>query len=599
MPEDGLPYSYHTFLFPFIWKTSEDKTREDFEQILSVGIRWIDTSWRKEEIRTVMTKDEWFQDYAAFQYFTKAANNVIFNTQGDNVVKCYQYYKNSGRYIISKRSGVYDLKINRIRLNVYEVGIAVLVFELENETHRSLDAVNAINEYGRRINFPYLQNGDSHPLCADSISIKFGDEEFSKENFLETLEKIKTGDYAANRISLSYIMKPIQKLLDDVSDHEREAASIQLTTNRKHEFDKRYFVVNPCVDDRMFVCCVVIDNALSNTLKGCDMPKLSCFSNANVRLPAAVDGVVYDAKNGTHDAYMEGWADETTFVNQLYKFTYIENELSCQDPYMKIGILKKSLYTRWIHAGTIHGVTHHSFVCLTNSGVIPQVINPFLTQYVQMAILALAQRSVILMLEDEVALLSNKLAIEYNENDDDIDKFQENLKKIKRLQATYVKVQNQLLLSEITVQEQGCEMYEMLREQLYLEKNMNDLDIGMRNLRDVADIANAYFERQHDKKEMAMRKSQLEEQKRSEREEEEKRQKDEKSAERRFNRLALLFGISSIWEPFAMMFFDIEARCGYILWFVATLAFLTVIYIWYYKDNFKKKNSNHNPDGSA
>jgi cation transport ATPase len=216
-----------------------------------------------------------------------------------------------------------------------------------------------------------------------------------------------------------------------------------------------------------------------------------------------------------------------------------------------------------------------------------------------MAILALAQRSVILMLEDEVALLSNKLAIEYNENDDDIDKFQENLKKIKRLQATYVKVQNQLLLSEITVQEQGCEMYEMLREQLYLEKNMNDLDIGMRNLRDVADIANAYFERQHDKKEMAMRKSQLEEQKRSEREEEEKRQKDEKSAERRFNRLALLFGISSIWEPFAMMFFDIEARCGYILWFVATLAFLTVIYIWYYKDNFKKKNSNHNPDGSA
>mgnify|MGYP003288894950 FL=1 len=78
----ALPYSYHTFIFPFIWKTSKEIVRDDFEKILSVGRRWLDISWKSEKVRDeVENQQEWFQEYAAFQYFTKSANNIIFNTK--------------------------------------------------------------------------------------------------------------------------------------------------------------------------------------------------------------------------------------------------------------------------------------------------------------------------------------------------------------------------------------------------------------------------------------------------------------------------------------------------------------------------------------
>ena len=188
---------------------------------------------------------------------------------------------------------------------------------------------------------------------------------------------------------------------------------------------------------------------------------------------------------------MDGWADETTLPCQLYKFMYIENDLTCQSPEMRENLLRKSIYDRWIQSGTLYGVTHHSICCITNTFVDAPVVNPFLTEYVQMAVLVLAQRSVILMLEDAASEVSNKFMEGAEVSEDDIHE-------IGRLQARYVKIKNQMLLSEVTAQEQGVELYEMLREQLYIEKNMNDLDSSMNNLRDVSEITDDRLERDSD-----------------------------------------------------------------------------------------------------
>ncbi len=160
---------------------------------------------------------------------------------------------------------------------------------------------------------------------------------------------------------------------------------------------------------------------------------------------------------------------------------------------MRHELLKRSVYDRWIDWGTIHGVTHHSLICLTSAyeGIINSVINPFLTQYVQIAVLTVVQRAVILLLSDEAAEVANGFA-----GEDVIT--QEEIKSIERLQARYVTAQNQLLLSEVTAQEQGVEIYEMLQEQLYIKKNMDDLHSEIGNLRDVADIANSRLERAND-----------------------------------------------------------------------------------------------------
>lgn len=475
------PYSYHTFLFPFIWKTSEDKIREDFERILSVGTRWIDKSWKAEKIRDdVKECSEWFQDYAAFQYFTKSANNVIFNTRGDNLVKCYEYYQHKGNYSISKGDAEYHLVINNVRLNVYDIGIAVLIFELENHECKSLDDVNAINEYGRRINLPILIASDgkknvTHPICADKISISFGNITFT-EDYVKTMNSIGTDTtYLEKHVAMNYIMRPIQELLDGRGE---DNGGYEVTAHEGHQ-NHNVFYIKPCIDDRMFVCCLVRDDDYSNKIKDFDI--------ARGEYRYLSDCFTFNEK---------GRAEEYGLDLDIYKLMFIETSATSQSATMRHELLKRCVYDRWIDYGTIHGVTHHSMVCLTSAyeGIIDSVINPFLTEYVQLAVLTVVQRAVILLLSDEASEVANGFA-----GDEVITK--EEIESIEKLQARYVTAQNQLLLSEVTVQEQGVEIYGMLKNELYIKENMADLDSEISNLRDVADIANARLERLNDEEE--------------------------------------------------------------------------------------------------
>lgn len=578
----SLPYSYHTFLFPFIWKINSRVKRVEFDKILLIGEKWIECKW-EELIKTEKHQtefDDWFQNYQAYQYFTDAANNMIFNSKKNGVVKCYEYHKKGGSYIIIKDEKVYSLKINRIRLNVYDAGIAVLIFEMENLVHRALNEVNAINEYGRRINFPYLvepsidkktQNKKvSHALCADKIVIGFNDGEVFSEDYKKTLMNIQ--DFIHNnKISFSFVMKPIQDILDGGKN--------KITANEAHaENDK--FYIKPCVDDRMFVCCMVMDEKLSRELQGIDKDKISFLTDCDKRIYKDKNGKCIDSAGKKHDDYMEGWSDEETLSSRLYKLLYIETDLTCQDNQMKKELLASSVYKRWINKGTIYGVTHHSLVAVNSgaTGIINSVINPFLIEYVQMAILVLAQRSVILMLENEAATVSNTFH-------DDMDITQDKIKEIEWLQAKYVKLQNQLLLSEVTVQEQGVEIYEMLCQQLYILQNKKELDEQMNNLRDVANISNERLERESDKRKAKHDEAMI----KIERERELKQQELEKAEEKRFTILALILGVISICEPLAMLMND-DGRAANAVWFALSVFFIIVAFVYYKKSKNKNKS---------
>lgn len=539
-----LPYSYHTFLFPFIWKTNADVQLRDFERILKIGDRWIENNW--EEImksRDITVEDEklsWFQNYQAYQYFTTAANNAIFNADGKGVCRCYEYAGNHGKYIIVKGNETFELTINRIRLSVYDAGIGIIIFEMENHNYRDQDSVNKINEYGRRINFPYLMEG-SHTLCADKITIEFDDIGIKlEEDYLYTAEHIKEHiQDPEHPISLYYVMKPIQDILDGGTN--------QITSNPKHLNSK--FLIIPCTDDRMFVCCMVLDEKLSRELQGIGAERTSFLKDTDIRLKK-VGGSVIDMSGNRHDDYMEGWSDEETLSSRLYKLLFIEKELSCQDNMMKYELLDNCVYRRWINMGTIYGVTHHSLIGVNNgnTGILYSVINPFLTLYVQMAVITLAQRSVLLMLENEAASISDSFR-------DDADITMDELREIERLQRRYVKIQNQLLLSEITVQEQGVELYDMLRRQLYIDRNMADLDSEMNNLRDITNTANAQLERKSDKIE-----------------------------EHRLNAIGLLMGALAFIEPFAMaVMLSGDQKHEGVLWASLSLVFFVLIWIYFFR----------------
>ena len=586
-----LPYSYHTFLFPFIWKTDPAVRREDFERIIDTEKRWKKCVWSEliDPSGYEPEKNEWFWYYQAYQYFTDAANNVIFDANGAGIVCCYEYYKKTGTYSIhkkekdeekSKETGetvwtdkVYSLDVNRIRLNVYEAGFAILIFELENKENRSVDDVNAINEYGRRVNFPYLMKPDPehpeghicHTLCADKIVLDLEDGEIYEEDFLDTLmnihERIKN-----DQISMTYVMSPVQDLLDGNISNSKDSKHNKFTANIEHaKSDPDLFYIKPCTDDRMFVCCAVRDNALSSALQEITPGKISFISDADQRMTETItnskgETKVLDKEGKEHEGYMEKWSDEKTLSSRLYKLLFIENDLTCQEAAMKTQLLLRSVYRRWLNAGTVFGVTHHAMICLNNGFVDVEVTDPFLTEYVQMAILVLAQRAAILMLEDEASDVSNRFNYEL-----EIKKVE--LEDIEKLQVKYVKIQNQLLLSEITVQEQGVELYQMLREQLYIGKNMADLNTEMDNLRDIYNIANAQQERESDKAKEEHDKKMLDF---------ETRKRDDENS--RINRLTFILALIGICEPAGIIFTNHESGRKFgVYWAVFMVGFFCAV----------------------
>ena len=149
---------------------------------------------------------------------------------------------------------------------------------------------------------------------------------------------------------------------------------------------------------------------------------------------------------------------------------------------MRRSLFEQHLNTRWSDSGTLFGITHHSFFCLTSelSDVDAAVVNPFLTEYIQMMVLALAQRASIISLEQQAAEITK-----------DIEKpgksiSGEKLKKLLDLQEAYVAFQNQLLFFEVTPQEQGVELYETMLSSLYIDREKEQLESHMHDLYEVA-----------------------------------------------------------------------------------------------------------------
>ena len=305
-------YSYHTFLFPFIWKTNTKIKKEEFLEVLSIKSdntgRWILDNWDERKQREGFLSDDWMHDYQAYQYFTNAANNLLFHSDKySNVVECYYYNNNfkeqtdNGteykiKYVIKKGEETYNLDINNIRLNVYDAGIAILILEMENVDKRSLDAVNKINEYGRRINFPFLVPGSTPSLCADSIEIQFGNNNCFKEDFLKTsqqIENTKKDDttkelITENDLSFTHVMQPIKALLDGrqsaTTTANSEEPKVTITANPNHRNEEKKFYIKPCIDDRMFVCCIVIDDDLSKEIQSIDNNEVCYYQGMNLRL---------------------------------------------------------------------------------------------------------------------------------------------------------------------------------------------------------------------------------------------------------------------------------------------------------------------------
>lgn len=202
--------------------------------------------------------------------------------------------------------------------------------------------------------------------------------------------------------------------------------------------------IKPVLDDRMFTVCWYGNNEMAERIH-----------NKN-RLSGSTDT-----------------------LNDWYRFVFVDGGLkTCQCNKMTKDLIRETTNTRWVGYDTLYGISRYSFVCLTsdlktlrdnNVDYIPIHIK---TMYKQMAILALAQRASVMRFSRGVTDLSN-----------DFDPAN-----ISKLYKNYIGFINKIYFREVTAQEQGIDLYDLLLKNMRTHEQVRGLDEEIEELNTYATI---------------------------------------------------------------------------------------------------------------
>lgn len=420
-------HSYHIFYFPFKW---EIKGRENFlfaEQTDLDNIKWNPyTNWlEKPEITNPVEQQELYNEK---NYFYEFVHPALYDTGKKNsIVKHFERKEPQQRdvsYIISKKGGkTYTLKMEALNLNLYATGVGILTFFLLNDRddQKTPEDILNINQYGRRILPPFYADLELRGEIAQSLAIsglngnpEWYEEDFSsyKDNFME--KKWQPACF-------------IKYLIADLCDA---------------------MFVYPVIDDRMFVNCTY------------SCPDLTASFDTNVCEQSIVEN-----QKVFEEFYLE---DKDAF---WYKYLFVDAGWpTCQNKEMRDELLKKQTYVRWQRYGTLYGFSRYSLVMLM--GVVNQHNNylpvHMRTLYSHMVELVLIQRASTLRFSEEITRVSN-LSKESSIH-------QIIIEQISSLYKEYIRFVNQIYFREVTAQDQGIELYNLMSDTLKIDKYIEDLD---------------------------------------------------------------------------------------------------------------------------
>lgn len=452
-------YSYHTFVLPFVWEgpSKPKMTMEKFSSIFEKNANWECSDARDElslcDSADILDKNDALTFYKEYQYFHPYVRKAIYG-YGQNIVKNFSFMpnrvRNRAHYYIEKDNRKYDLLINGIKLKIYNTGVALFIIECENHgidangnSQASFADVKNINDFGRRINLPFIpKEPDGFTICADRLTVKIDDALFFETDFRGFVRDVNSTDVVSDSIALTYVGDFIKSILGYGSD-------VRFTSKNNHE--KNCCYIYPAFDDRMFVGCCVFDE------DECD------------KIAKSSEGV---------PAYL---SDEKT-GKSFYEFSFVDpaDGCTCMSPGMRKSLLEEHTYTRWIEYGTLYSIASHCFMMLLNYPV-EHLIESFLTQYMQMCYLTLVQKASIIHFQREASALSDNL----EKNGKTMNT--KTITRLMNLQERFVAYQSQINFSEVSPEEQAIELYAMLRKFMFIAEESDAFSERLGNLEDAAD----------------------------------------------------------------------------------------------------------------
>lgn len=428
-------YSKHIFLFPFRWDVKKGNVFENSN--VAIGDY-------KMELKKIGWKDEEFYkdsldhlDYNEFQYFYPFVRDALFDfsQKNENIIRHLEYDTNVHTdtykivYFSNDKEQTKILKVNHVLLNLYATGVGIISYHLWNDAYPDFQSILEINDFGRRLYPPYCSADFDldyvrKSTIALSIEMSIGTNHFY-EDFTDFLD-------AKNRAAIftneeQKLPEHVIKLL--VSDNNKDIS------------------IQPILDDRMFVIC---------WYKGEDI---------------LTKQLVYETTNHNKEfCYSFATSDD------WYKYIYIDtNSASVYSKTMRYEQLKKNTYDRFVKflyegkpAPTLYGVSRYSFVCYSGDDF--RIDKHTTTIYYKMVELCLVQRASIIHFSSIVSQLTNVL-----NQKGDFDKKEVKLK-IDKLYRDYIRFINKFHIREITHQEQGIEIYDMLLDNMRISTHIKELD---------------------------------------------------------------------------------------------------------------------------
>lgn len=442
--ETRRPYSYHTFIFPFLFQAGyKNISREDFAQCLHKGFCPAVFESQKGTDNTI--------EYSRFRYFNQAARNAIYTEKWNDHAIVWNYcfnmdtlvqnqetaekwhkgWDNPVRLILKKGAFQADLAVNEIRVKLFDTGVGMLVFELENYESADENSVTKINEYGRRVFRPFVTPEGECSLCADEVHLAYGE------------QKIVDGC-----VSGAQVGNTDEILLSPIISYWLTGEKKVVTTATKAKEGE--FYIEPIIDDRMFVACVYNSPEFASEI--CQ----------------------WDFEQNQYRYISDATAEELSpnnIARRFYEMVFIDADgLTCQNRTKLAEMNQEHSYARWIEYGTLTGISEYSMVCMTGDGKDIYNINPFLTEYVEMIILVLAQRASLLAFERAISEVTCKTKSKMT---------------VEKIHRGYVAFESELLLAEVTSQQQGIELYDMMMKNLFIEKLKSDVESQINSLYEI------------------------------------------------------------------------------------------------------------------
>ncbi len=426
-------YSYHIFYFPFKWANKE-VTEGTMTQLTDFS-----------QIR-FLNNGKWVRPAVA-----ESQENDGNKTEMNNVSRDAQVLYNEKNYyfrfvhdvLYDSGDGNDNLVMHFERKEPQEKDVRYLIKVCGREKPYSLkvDAIN-INLYKTGVGLMsfYLRNDDESQCdTRDILNINqygrrilppFWSEVNAKERneLSEYLEisgldtEISKEDFKSYTVDEPWMATSmLDSLLKDLTDN---------------------LTLTPVIDDRMFVMSLY---------KNDDMSGLS--------LSAA------DAYCNPSSPFSEFW----------YKYLFVDTwSPTCQNNEMRRDLLRAHTYLRWQDWNSLYGVSRYSFVYLTNSGVPSYLVDYFMTTYARMMEIALVQRASVLCFSNEVTTLTKR-------GDWTLEKLSEH---VDSLNEEYIRFINRMYFKELTSQDQGVELYGMIRQNLDIDSYVEELKDEIEKLHD-------------------------------------------------------------------------------------------------------------------